>query len=416
MKVEIEKMKTEIKQSSVNIDKELSDDFATIFTNAKNVTPFMKLFWQQQQELMKTGPTNVRYHPMLIRYCFSLAAKSNSTYQELRNSGILVLPSTRTLRGYRNFIKPQTGFSRQVIEDLINTTSSYFDVQRYVILLFDEMKVKSNLVFDKHTVDLKLYLDLGCVEDDFSTLGKEVDCLATHALAFHLRGVITNLKYSLAYFDDVISLQLMALFWEAVAILEYRCNLWVIAATSDGASPNRRFYQLHRVNEELCHKTENICAKWRNIYFFSDAPHLMKTTRNCWANSGSGQYKRYMWNNGKNILWTHLSRMFYDELAIGGLKVLPKITQQHIQLTPYSVMTVKYATQVLSKTVAVALSTFGADDTKETATFCTLMDSWFDCFNTRNLEEANRKRKPFLQPYRHSSERKCLFLNKLIMD
>ena len=68
----------------------------------------------------------------------------------------------------------------------------------------------------------------------------------------------------------------MALFWEAVAILEYRCNLWVIAATSDGASPNRRFYQLHRVNEELCHKTKNICAKWRNIYFFSDAPHLMK--------------------------------------------------------------------------------------------------------------------------------------------
>ena len=96
--------------------------------------------------------------------------------------------------------------------------------------------------------------------------------------------------------------------------------------------------------------------------------------------------------------------MFYDEQAIGGLKVLPKITQQHIQLTPYSVMTVKYATQVLSKTVAVALSTFGADDTKETATFCTLMDSWFDCFNTRNLEEANRKRKPFLQPYRHSSD------------
>ena len=113
------------------------------------------------------------------------------------------MPSTRTLRYYRNFIKPQTGFSRQVIEDLINTTSSYFDVQRYVILLFDEMKVKSNLVFDKHTGDLKGYLDLGCVEDDFSTLGKEVDCLATHALAFHLRGVITNLKSKIKMGDRI---------------------------------------------------------------------------------------------------------------------------------------------------------------------------------------------------------------------
>ena len=44
MKVEVEKMKIEIKQSSVNIDKELSDDFTTIFTNAKDVTPFMELF------------------------------------------------------------------------------------------------------------------------------------------------------------------------------------------------------------------------------------------------------------------------------------------------------------------------------------------------------------------------------------
>ena len=263
-KLELEQMKMEINKSSVIIDKELSDDFTTIFSNAKDVTPFMKLFWQQQQELMKTGGTNVRYHPMIIRYCLSLAAKSNSAYEELRNSGVLVLPSTHTLRDYKNVIKPQTGFSRQVIEDLINTTSSYFDVQRYIVLLFDEMKVKANLVFDKYTGELKGYLDLGCVEDDLSTLGREADCLATHALAFHLRGVVTNLKYSLAYFstDGVIALQLMALFWEAVAILEYRCNLWVVAATSDGASPNRRFYQLHRENNELCHKTVNICAKW----------------------------------------------------------------------------------------------------------------------------------------------------------
>ena len=112
-------------------------------------------------------------------------------------------------------------------------------------------------------------------------------------------------------------------------------------------------------------------------------------------------------------------------------------------------MTVKYATQVLSKTVAVALSTFGADDTKETATFCTLMDSWFDCFNTRNLEEANEKENLFYNhidtqvipsligwkmfflkyfevwdesvrkregDFSNLPERKCLFLNKLIMD
>ena len=145
------KARTEIEKGSIKIVQELADDFTSIFSNAKEVTPFMSLFWQQQKELMKTGGKNVRYHPMLIPYCLSLESKSKTTYEELRNSGILVLPSTRTLRDYKNFIKPKTGFSQQVIRDLQEVTKEYFDVERYVILLFDEMKVKSNLVFDKHT-------------------------------------------------------------------------------------------------------------------------------------------------------------------------------------------------------------------------------------------------------------------------
>ena len=48
-------MKTEIEKGSIKIDQELADDFTSIFSNAKEVTPFMSLFWQQQRELMKTG-------------------------------------------------------------------------------------------------------------------------------------------------------------------------------------------------------------------------------------------------------------------------------------------------------------------------------------------------------------------------
>ena len=39
------------------------------------------------------------------------------------------------------------------------------------------------------------------------------------------------------------------------------------------------------------------------------------------ANSGAGKCTRHMWNSGKNILWTHLSKIFFDELAVGGCKV-----------------------------------------------------------------------------------------------
>ena len=122
----------------------------------------------------------------------------------------------------------------------------YFDMQRYVVLLFDEMKIKSNLVFDKGTGELIGYVDLGDPEVNYATLDK-IDKVASHAMVFLVRGVCTELKFSLAYFatDGVTSGQMMPLFWEAVAVLEMSCNLWVIAATSDGASPNRRFYRMH---------------------------------------------------------------------------------------------------------------------------------------------------------------------------
>ena len=72
--------------------------------------------------------------------------------------------------------------------------------------------------------------------------------IVTHALAFLVCGVCTDLKFGLAHFATagITAAQLMPLFWEAVCILETTCNLWVIATTSDGASPNRRFYRLHK--------------------------------------------------------------------------------------------------------------------------------------------------------------------------
>ena len=295
----IHELKAEIEKSSVEVDHQLSEDFTDILSKSgKKLTPFMELFWQQQKKLMGHSSTGVRFHPMIIRYCLSLAMKSPSCYEELRRSGILVLPSQRTLKDYRNCIRPKAGFQEEVIEELKEMTNSYFDVQRYIVVLFDEMKVNSNLVFDKTSGELIGYLDLGDSDLNFGTLDK-VDKIASHALLFFIRGVCTELKFSLAYFatSGITSYQLMPLFWEAVFVLEKVCNLWVIASTCDGASPNRRFYRMHKsldgnAADDVCYRTVNFYAPHRYIYFFSDAPHLIKTTRNCLYSSGHGKCSR----------------------------------------------------------------------------------------------------------------------------
>ena len=182
-------------------------------------------------------------------------------------------------QGGQNIAEEKVGSIRAstVIDVLKEETNSYFDVQRYVILLFDEMKVMANLVLDKTTGELIGFTDLGDPDLNFAVIEK-VDMIATHALAFLVRGVCTELKFGLAHFatTGITAAQLMPLFWEAVCILETTCNLWVIAATSDGASPNRIFYNLHKPLDgdavsDVCFRTANLYAAHRYIYFFSDA-------------------------------------------------------------------------------------------------------------------------------------------------
>ena len=70
----------------------------------------MQLFWEEQKKNINKGTSN-RYHPMIIRFCLSLASKSASAYDELRTSNVLTLPSRRTLRDYKNAIVPHAGFN-----------------------------------------------------------------------------------------------------------------------------------------------------------------------------------------------------------------------------------------------------------------------------------------------------------------
>ena len=50
---------------------------------------------------------------------------------------------------------------------------------------------------------------------------------------------------------------------------------------------------------DVVYRTKNLfAADERFIYFFSDAPRLIKTARNCLWKSGSDKSKRFMWNKG----------------------------------------------------------------------------------------------------------------------
>ena len=83
---------------------------------------------------------------MIIRFCLSVASKSPSV-KELRNTKISQLARAHTIRDQKVFVQPKRGFRKKVVDHLIKRTSGFNGADRFLTLLFDEMKVQENMIF-----------------------------------------------------------------------------------------------------------------------------------------------------------------------------------------------------------------------------------------------------------------------------
>ena len=263
---------------------------------------FKRLFWEEQfRAASKKDPRQVRWHPLIIRWCLNLKLKSSSAYHAVRTAGFISLPSERTLRDYSNYFKCKAGFQLELNQQL-HKEAKVNDLQesrKFCSIVIDEMKIKENLIYDKFSGEIVGFTQLGEVNNELLKL--ERDCksdmdhppLAKHLLVLMVRGIFFKLDFPYAHFGTETATAdiLHPIIWEAVRQIE-SIGLKVICITADGASPNRRFFRMHKtgIRSSLTYKAENPYAEdgKRWIYFISDPPHLIKTTRNCLSHSGNG--------------------------------------------------------------------------------------------------------------------------------
>ena len=106
-----------------------------------------------------------------------------------------------------------------------------------------------------------------------------------------------------------------------------------------------------------------------------------------------------MWNDGKEMLWSHIFKLAQDELS-RDIKLAPKLTLEHVDLNPFSKMNGKLATQVLNQTTANILFNYYPDETHGSSEFFGKTNTFFDCLNVRNQTEHIKLRKADVAPYK----------------
>lgn len=275
----------------------LNSEYSSI---AKKHSPnsFARLFWEQQLKASNCkNSRQMRWHPTMIKWCLYLRHKSASAYEVLKDSGCVALPSQRTLRDYTHCFNASTGFSNDIDHMLMSVAKldKIEEWQKIVGILIDEMYIREDLVYNKHTGQLSGFANLGeinehllkyekALNDPYNTGTKQ---LAKTMMTFMVKGIFTSLQFPYAFFpccgisNDLLHKPL----WECIYRLE-KCGFKVLFITADGASTNRALFQKHDSSSSLVYKVPNKYATdERNIYFISDPPHLIKTTRNCWASS-----------------------------------------------------------------------------------------------------------------------------------
>ena len=161
---------------------------------------------------------------------------------------------------------------------------------------------------------------------------------------------------------------------------------------------------------EIVYRSINLYAnETRYIYFFSDVPK--KLSCRLWHRTC---YQIYVEQRLFYII-NHTADLSYENEDY-GLKLLPKLTNEHFKLTSYSVMNVRLAVQVLSSSAGNVLNKFGSPEAAETAKLCLMMDSFFDCLNVRNKGEQKLKTKSNLRPYSDSDDERFEWMKKIFIE
>lgn len=288
----------------------------------------------------------------------SLYKKSPKSYRLL--SSLFTLPSRRLLSTMLSKVPIETGLSPLLMEVLKENVKKLKPKERYCTLMFDEVNLSTEIHYNEA---------LGRI-DGFENNGHfTTQQFADHALLFMVKGITKNFKQPIAYTfvkGATNKHQLCALIKEVVSSVQ-NTGLEIIATICDQGATNEgairllheetKAYYLRKNHQykddfyEIEYGPSELKKRIKIIHLF-DPPHLLKGIRN---NLLQKNLLFVTDNVKKEAQWNHFVDLYNIDSSIQDIKMLPRLTEQHIIPGKIKKMKVKMAAQVFSQRVSALM-------------------------------------------------------------
>lgn len=279
---------------------------------------------------------------MLQKFCLTLLFLSPKAYSYVRSKFETCLPHPKTLSKWYSNIDGSPGLTEDAFK-MLKVKRNESDKNMICALVADEMAIRQQTCFNRKTLRDEGLVDIGSGPAD------NMNVKASEAYVFLL--VNEPWKLPVAYF--LIHGMTGEQKANIIKTILYKCHevgIDVVSLTFDGHRSNLSAMELlcckYKNPKELKTTFKHPCADYE-VAVFLDFCHMLKLIRNHFEAKEVFLYK------DDEIKFVYVKKLAELQEET-GLHLANRLTKKHIQFRN-SIMNVKLATQLLSRSVSVAI-------------------------------------------------------------
>ena len=317
-------------------------------------------------------------------------------YEFLRKQLKWPLPSLRTLYRRLQDLQFLPGKTDEIVKFLPDKVIDPEDPSSNLcVLTFDEMKLEEGVSYDRG-----LKRCLGLVTPSLAHDENEQDKLSTHVLAIVLKGLRGHWKQiiSYAFTTQTTKPDLLWKYLKSVIVDVHKVGLKVIMLSADMGGTNTAIGNLLGVYSTKVGVQvffPHPVPGEGDIIWNGDSPHALK---NFWVQLTKTDLKipedvKQMYDlPSRDVSVKHVAELLQHQ-SVGGGKLVPKLTQQHLNPSQFEKMRVGMASEFFSESLGMALIFLAEKglinvEAKTTGWFVLQVAKWFKLMVNRNIFDS----------------------------